>query len=50
LGEKNISRDLREIEWELLTGFIWLRIGTSGGSCKHDYELSDSIKDTEFRD
>jgi hypothetical protein len=33
------------------TGFIWLRIGTSGeGSCEHDNEPSGSIKGGEFLD
>jgi hypothetical protein len=28
----NIRMDLREIRWEVMwTGFMWLRIGTSGG-------------------
>jgi hypothetical protein len=26
-----IKIDLREIEWDVWTGSIWLRIGTSGG-------------------
>jgi hypothetical protein len=26
------------------TGFSWLRIGSSGGFCKHGDERSDSIK------
>jgi hypothetical protein len=30
------------------SGFIWLRIGTSGGSCEQGIELSDSIKGVEF--
>jgi hypothetical protein len=25
-------------------GLIWLRIGTSGGSCEYGIELSDSMK------
>jgi hypothetical protein len=29
--ENNIIMDLREIDWEVRNGFIWLRIGTSGG-------------------
>jgi hypothetical protein len=29
--EDNIRIDLRETGWELWTGCIWLRIGTSGG-------------------
>jgi hypothetical protein len=28
--EDKIIIDLREIEWVVLTGFIWLRKGTSG--------------------
>jgi hypothetical protein len=27
----NIKIDLREIDWDVGTGSIWLRIGTSGG-------------------
>jgi hypothetical protein len=27
----NIKMDLREIGWDNMDGFIWLRIGTSGG-------------------
>jgi hypothetical protein len=27
----NIKMDLREIEWDVWIGLIWLRIGTSGG-------------------
>jgi hypothetical protein len=26
----NIRMGLREIEWKVWTGFIWLRMGTSG--------------------
>jgi hypothetical protein len=29
--EDNIKMDLREIRWVVWTGFIWLRIRTSGG-------------------
>jgi len=29
--DDNIRMDLREIGWEGVIGFIWLRIGTSGG-------------------
>jgi hypothetical protein len=30
--EDNIRMDLREMEWKKVwTGFMWLRIGTSGG-------------------
>jgi hypothetical protein len=28
----NIRRNVREIGWEGVTGFIWLRIGASGGN------------------
>jgi hypothetical protein len=27
----DIKTDLREIGWEMWTGFIWLRIGSNGG-------------------
>jgi hypothetical protein len=30
--ENNIRMDLREVGWRVWTGFIWLRVGTSGGS------------------
>jgi len=39
----NIRMDLREIGERAWTGFIWLRIGTSGG-------LLGSIKGGEFLD
>jgi hypothetical protein len=29
--EDNIKMNLREIGWGIWTGFIWLRIGSSGG-------------------
>jgi hypothetical protein len=29
--EDNIRMNLREIGWEIVTGFIWLRLGTNGG-------------------
>jgi hypothetical protein len=29
--QNNIKIDLREIGWVVWTGFIWLRIGASGG-------------------
>jgi hypothetical protein len=29
-------------------GFIWLRIGTSGGSCEHSKEASGSVKAWDF--
>jgi hypothetical protein len=33
---------------EVSTGFIWLRIGTSGGPCKHGNEPSYSIQGWEI--
>jgi hypothetical protein len=30
-GEYNIKIGLREIGWEFVAGFIWLRIGTNVG-------------------
>jgi hypothetical protein len=32
------------------TGRIWLRIGTSGGSCEHGNKPSGSIREGEFFD
>jgi hypothetical protein len=32
------------------TGFIWLKIGTSGGICEHGNEHSDSIIYKEYPD
>jgi hypothetical protein len=29
--EDNVKMDLREMEWGVWAGFIWLRIRTSGG-------------------
>jgi len=40
--------DLKETGWEVWTGYIWISIGTSGGSCEHGNELSGSIKGGEF--
>jgi hypothetical protein len=31
LGTLDIKMELREIEWMVWIGLIWLRIGTSGG-------------------
>jgi hypothetical protein len=31
MGVDNTNMDLREIGWDVGIGFIWLRIGTSGG-------------------
>jgi hypothetical protein len=42
--EDNIKMDLKEVGWRVWTGFIWLRIGTIGGSCEHMV----SIKCWEF--
>jgi hypothetical protein len=38
-------RDMR-----MWTPFIWLSIGTSGSTCKNDYEPLVSIKDRQFLD
>ena len=36
-------------KWEgVETGWGWLRIGTDGGTCEYDDELSGSIKCGEF--
>jgi hypothetical protein len=29
--EDNIKMELREVEWGVQTGLIWLKIGTGGG-------------------
>jgi hypothetical protein len=42
--EDNIKMDLRKIGWVVWTGFIWLRIETSGGFCEHGTEHSGSLK------
>jgi hypothetical protein len=39
-----IKIDLREIGWGGMDWMIWLRIGTSGGSCEHGNEPACSIK------
>jgi hypothetical protein len=31
IWEDNIRMDLKEIWWEGVTGYMWFRIGTSGG-------------------
>jgi hypothetical protein len=36
--KNNIKMDLREIGQDGWTGFLWLRIGTNGGSCEHGNE------------
>jgi hypothetical protein len=41
---------LGKYDGKVWTGFLWLRIGTSGGSCEHGNETSGSIKDGEFFD
>ena len=40
--EDNIKPDLNEIVHT--SGFLWLRIGRSEGSCEHCYEHSGRIK------
>jgi hypothetical protein len=44
--------DLQEIGWDrgARTGLIWLRIGTSGGLCKHGNEPLGFIKCRKFLD
>jgi hypothetical protein len=39
-------------KWDLgaWTGFVWLKIGTGGGTCKCDDEPSGSIKYGAFLD
>jgi hypothetical protein len=44
MWEDNIRMDLREIGWNVWTGFIWFRVG----SCEHGNEPSGSIKGGEF--
>jgi hypothetical protein len=43
-SDNKIKMDLREREWGALTGFICLRIGTSGGSCEHGNKTLGSLK------
>jgi hypothetical protein len=38
--ENSMKLDLREIGLGGWTGFLWLRIGTNGGSCEHGNEQS----------
>jgi hypothetical protein len=40
--------DLTEMGWRVWTEFIWLRIGTIGGSCEHHNAPLISIKCWEF--
>jgi hypothetical protein len=40
---ENIKIDFREIGWGGMDWIHWVRIGSSGGSFKHGYELSGSI-------
>jgi hypothetical protein len=37
-------------QWEIRIGYIWLRIGISGGICEHSNEPSIFMKDGEFVD
>jgi hypothetical protein len=43
-----LERILGENSGKLWTGFIWLRTGTSGGSCEHENEPSVSTKGRKF--
>jgi len=50
-GGESIRMYLREVEWKLWTGCIWLRTyGPVEGYCEHGNELSGYIKDGEFVD
>jgi hypothetical protein len=49
-GRIMLKLDLEEVDWLLLIGFIWLRIGTNAGSCEEGNEPSNSIKFWEFLD
>jgi hypothetical protein len=40
----NIKMNLKEIGWDGMDCITLHRIGTSGGSCEHGNEPSDSIK------
>jgi hypothetical protein len=42
--------DLGEVGFGVVIGFVWLRIGTSGGLLLHRNEHSGSIKDGKFVD
>jgi len=46
--ENDIRMDLRELEWEDVDGFIWLRKGTGHGSWVHGNEPSVPIKSGNF--
>jgi hypothetical protein len=46
----DFKMDIKEQGMSVRTGFIWLMIGTSGDSCEHTNEPSNSIKDGEFLD
>jgi hypothetical protein len=45
--EDNKTVDIKEVGWEGVAGFIWLRTGTSG---EHSNETSGSIKGRESLD
>jgi hypothetical protein len=48
--EVDIKMDLKEIKYGILTGFIWLRIGTVVGFCEHGNEPLVYIKGGVFLD
>jgi hypothetical protein len=56
LGDLNVDGliilkySLKKYGVRIRNGFIWLMIETSGGSCEHGIECSDSIKIREFID
>jgi hypothetical protein len=44
LQDMSVHGKLREIGCKVWIGFIWLRTGTSGGSCEHGNELLRSTR------
>jgi hypothetical protein len=43
--EDNITVDIKEVEWRVQTGFIWLRTWSND---EHTNKPSDNIKGREF--
>jgi hypothetical protein len=43
-----LNRILKKQCGKVRVGFIWLRIGTDGGSCEHGNEASSTTKGKEF--
>jgi hypothetical protein len=48
--EGNLKQILKKWDVNVWTGFNWLRIQSSVGSCEKSNKPSDSIKGGEFRD